>query len=217
MLKCIKIAAVGAALCALASTGAESTTMKPQLTKSASVPLDFLTWVGKDTHWLSEALVRQGVTSGYAVSGAVLEATTPAALGAANRIRVFAHLAAPSLKLPYFDLAVAEGGATVRCVTLFPRSIAPGIGPFDFSRATFPAADADPAILRMCRVDPKMASAFADLDREAFREKYFDAAGDLKIDFVEKGADPAFLARAIDLGFFVIQQDFTGRPRLSRE
>lgn len=218
MIRRVRIVTFAVALSAFILTPVEGESMNQKLSGPAAVPLEFLNWVGKDARWLRDGLAQQGVSSGYAISNGVLEASTLASLRAANRIRRFAYLAAPGLKLPYFDLSVDQpGGGPVRCVTLFPRSIAPGIGPLDFDRKSFPPAGADPAILEMCRVEPKAASAYAALDRNAFRDRYFDAAGDLKIEFAESGSDPAFLAQAIDHGFFVIQQDYTGRPRLSRE
>lgn len=218
MLNRIQRVAVTTALCALVSTGAGSEPMSQKLTRPATVPLDFLAWVAKDPTWLRACLAEQGVTFGYAITDGVLEASTAEALRAANRLRAFAHLAAPSLRLPYFDLVLDEaGGEKVRCVTLFPRSVVPEIGAPDFARRSFPAAAADASILKLCRVDVKTASAYASVDRDAFRSRFFDAAGDLKIEFVELAANPAFIGQAIDYGYFVIQQDVTGRPRLIRE
>lgn len=204
------------ALFTLAATGNEP--MSQKLSTPASVPLDFLDWIERDADWLRESLADLGVDSGYTVSGSTLEATTVEALRAANRIRSFAYLAAPGLRPPYFDLPVKEAdGKVVRCVTLFPRSIAPGIDAMDFACEAFSAAEADPAILEMCRVGPKSGGEYQGLDREAFRSRYFDAAGDLEVELVDLNTDPAFIARAIDLGFFVHQQDLTGRLRLGQE
>jgi hypothetical protein len=102
-------------------------------------------------------------------------------------------------------------------VTLFPRSIAPQLGALDFDRESFPAAEGNPAILDMCRVDPAAAADYQQLDREAFRARYFDANGDLRGEFADLNADAAFIARAFDLGFFVVQEDYTGRLRLDRD
>ena len=46
---------------------------------------------------------------------------------------------------------------------------------------------------------------------------FFDAAGDLKIEFSNLNTDAAFIAQAIDHGFFVRQQELTGRLRLGSE
>jgi len=218
MLRKDRIATFAVVLCALILTPAESESMDQKLGSPAAVSLEFLNWVKRDARWLRASLAELGVSSGYAISDGLLEASTVEALRAANRIRSFAYLAAPGIRPPYFELSLEQPGAgPVRCVTLFPRSIVPGIGPLDFARKSFSTAGADPTILGMCRVEPKAASAYAALDRNAFREKYFDAAGDLKFEFAENSSDPAFLAQAIDHGYFVIQQDYTGRPRLSRE
>ncbi|MBZ0090479.1 MAG: hypothetical protein K8H90_08890, partial [Thermoanaerobaculia bacterium] len=192
--------------------------MNQKLSHPASVPLDFLTWVGRDATWLRDRLAAQGVRSGYRLSERALEVTTVDALRSANRIRAFAFLGAPGLRPPYFDLRVKEAdGALVRCLTLFPRSIAPGIEPMDFDREWFPAAAADPAILEMCRVEPQERAEFRGLDRSAFRERYFDANGDLKIEFSPLNTNAAFIAAAVDHGYLVVQQDVTGRLRLSPE
>jgi hypothetical protein len=108
-------------------------------------------------------------------------------------------------------------GQPIRCVTLFPRSIAPQLGALDFGSEWFPAAEADPAILAMCRVDPAAGGEYAKLDRDAFRARYFDAYGDLRSELAELNTDSAFIARAIDLGFFVLQEDYTGRLRLEKD
>lgn len=197
---------------------AEKAPMNPKLSEPAAVPLDFLDWIDRDASWLRESLASQGVESGYTIREGVLEATTVEALRTANRIRAFAYLAAPGLRPPYFDLPVKEAnGDVVRCVTLFPRSIAPEVGPMDFDCDSFPAAEADAAVLEACRVDPRKGAEYRGLDREAFRSRYFDAAGDLEIEYVELNSDPAFVAEALDHGFFVVQQDLTGRLRLGQE
>ena len=192
--------------------------MNHKLSEPAAVPLDFLDWIDKDADWLRESLAGQGMRSGYVLSDAVLEASTVEALRSVNRIRSFAYFAAPGLRPPYFDLLVSEPGkGPVRCVTLFPRSIVPDIKALDFDRESFPAAEADPTILDFCRVKQQKGADFLGLDRDAFRERFFDAAGDLKIEFANRNSDAAFIAQAIDHGFFVLQQDLTGRLRLGAE
>jgi hypothetical protein len=192
--------------------------MNQSLSEPAAVPLDFLRWVGRDTGWLRECLAAQGVGSGYTITDRALLATSVEALRMANRIRAFAHLAAPGLRPPYFDLGVkGADGKVIRCVTQFPRSIAPQIGAKDFASESFHAAAADPAILKMCRVEPAAGAEYEKLDRGAFRARYFNATGDLKSEFAELNTNAAFIARAIDLGFFVVQQDLTGRLRLDKE
>jgi hypothetical protein len=202
----------------ISAAAAEGSAMDQKLSAPAAVPLDFLRWIKRDANWLRQSLAAQGAGSDWTTSDGVLEVTTVAALRRANRIRTFAHLAAPGLRPPYFDLPVRRAdGQLVRCVTLFPRSVAPQIGPLDFDRDSFPAAEADPTILAMCRVEPAAEADYVKLDRDAFRARYFDGRGDLKIEFAELNTNAAFIARAIDHGFFVMQQDLTGRLRLSPE
>ena len=188
------------------------------LKQPASVPLDFLDWVDQDVEWLRKSLAELGVNSGFKFRDGVLEANEVGALRAANRIRSFAFLAAPAgLRPPYFDLWVSEPGESLRCVTLFPQSIAPGIEARDFTRESFPASEANSSILDLCRVRQQKGADFHGLGRDAFRDKFFDAAGDLKIEFANRNSNAAFIAQAIDHGFFVLQQDFTGRLRLGAE
>ncbi|MDH4371745.1 MAG: hypothetical protein OEV99_18185 [Nitrospira sp.] len=192
--------------------------MQQKLREPAAVPLNFLDWIKRGTDWLGENLIKQGVGSGFKISGPALEARTVEALRAVNRIRSFAFLAAPGLTPPYFDLSVNEPGhGQVRCVTLFPDSIAPGIGAMDFGKESFPASAANPETLKRCRVQSKKTAGSYGTDRDTFRKKFFDAAGDLKMDFENLNTDPAFIAQAIDHGFFVFQQDLTGRLRLDME
>jgi hypothetical protein len=147
-----------------------------------------------------------------------LDVQTLPALKAVNRIRAFAYLAAQSLKAPYLDLVVVPPSeAPVRCVTLFPANIVPSISAIDFSRESFPAAPTDPALLDQCRVDPARQKEYAALDREAFRERYFDANGNLRDGFSSLNSDTGFIATAFDHGFFVMQGDLTGLVQLDRE
>jgi len=147
-----------------------------------------------------------------------LDVQTLPALKAVNRIRAFAYLAAQSLKAPYLDLVVVPPGeAPVRCVTLFPANIVPSISAIDFSRESFPAAPTDPALLDQCRVDPARQKEYAALDREAFRERYLDANGNLRDGFSSLNSDTGFIATAFDHGFFVMQGDLTGLVQLDRE
>ena len=218
MPRLLGIAIVTALFSVLLLSVAGGQTIQQKLKEPAAVPLDFLDWIKRDVNWLRETLIKQGIESGFKISGPVLEVSTVQALRVANRIRSFAFLAAPGLTPPYFDLSVNEPDhGQVRCVTLFPDSIAPGIGAMDFGKESFPASAANPEILRQCRVQSKKTAIYYGIDRYAFREKFFDAAGDLKIGFQNLNRDPAFIAQAIDHGFFVFQQDYTGRLRLDAE
>ncbi|MCA9467016.1 MAG: hypothetical protein KC563_05215 [Nitrospira sp.] len=218
MLKLIRVITLGAVFGALLVAVAEGTIMNKHLSEPALVPLDFLTWIERDADWLRESLKGQGVSSGFRITDMGLEASTVEALRIANRIRSFAYFAAPGLRPPYFDLSVSESGKDlIRCVTLFPRSIAPDIGAMDFDRKSFPVSKADPAILDLCRVQSEKGAKYRGLVRDQFRKKFFDAAGDLKIEFLDFNSNAAFIAQAIDHGFFVVQQDYTGRLRLGAE
>ncbi len=210
--------AVSAAAVAVLTTFLAGQSMAEPLTKPATVPLDFLTWIKRDAGWLTDVLAKQdlGAAVSVAPEGAVV--TTSEALQAVNRIRAFAHLAAPGIRPPYFDLMVTQGGgAPFRCTTLFPKSVVPDIGPDDFAKADFPADAGDPVAVDLCRVNPEKGAPYAGLSRDAFRDRYFDAAGDLRTDFKDLNADAAFIAAAFDYGFFVRQGDVTGRLRLDRE
>lgn len=215
MLRPIRIAALAVALGAAVAPAAGSQTMDATLTEPAAVPLDFLAWIDRDTAWLEQTLRADGVTGRATISGEVLESDNVALLKAVNRVRGFAHLAAPGLRPPYFDLTLEADGGGFRCVTLFPESIVPGIGAGDFARASFPAAGADPTILGLCRVPDPIAGEYRGLARDAFRERYFTPAGDLRSEFSALNDDPGFIATAFDHGFFVAQGDLTGRVRIS--
>jgi hypothetical protein len=218
MLRQLGTLTFAAGLGLLLAGAAGGSTMDHTLSEPAAISLDFLRWIERDPAWLRQQLESRGVSSGYAIDGGVLEATTVDALRRANRIRSFAYFAAPGLRPPYFDLPVRTAeGQVVRCVTLFPRSIAPQIGALDFDREWFSAAEAEPTILQRCRVDPATAAEYSKLHRDAFRARYFDALGDLKSEFAELNNDAAFIATAFDHGFFVTQQDLTGRLRLDRD
>lgn len=205
-----------AVLVAALSTAAMGQGIAERLDPPAAVPLEFLGWLGEDDSWLTKTLADQQAASGVEIAGGVATVADEASLRMLNRIRSFAHLSQPGLRLPYLDFNVTDGsGNTFRCVTLFARSVVPDIGPMDFSKPSLSAQGADPAILDMCRVDAK-AEAF-EPDRAAFRERYFDAAGDLRSEFRELNTNAAFIAAAIDHGFFVRQGDVTGRLRIDAE
>jgi hypothetical protein len=207
-----------AALLVLAPAGsARSQGMDTMLPAPAEAPLDFLAWIDRDESWLRDALGSLGVTGGYALGGGVAEARTVEALKALNRIRSFAHLAAPGLRPPFLDLTVAPpGGPPVRCATLFPRSVAPAVGPLDFAAPAASAEGGDADALARCRVDAGKGAAWAGLDRAALADRYFDDAGDLRVEFMDLNADPAFIAALFDRGYFVTQGDLTGRLRIDR-
>lgn len=209
-------AVVLAASLAATASGQE---MAERLTTPATVPLEFLTWIDRDDAWLAEALGEAGVGSEVEIGPkGVASATTEAALRVLNRIRAFAHLAVPGLRPPYFDLSVSDpSGTSFRCVTLFPKSVAPQIGPMDFTEQSFPSVAADPMILDLCRVDPKQGGDYRGLARDEFRARYFDEAGNLRVEFANLNSDAGFVAEAIDQGFLVRQGDVTGRLKLERE
>lgn len=203
---------------AVLATTAFGQDMTQRLTPPAAVPLEFLTWIDRDEAWLTDVLAETGAGADVEIgSGGVASVSTEAALRSLNRIRAFAHLAAPGLRPPYFDLTVSEDSGTFRCVTLFPKSVAPQIGPMDFTAADFPASAADPMVLDLCRVDADKAADYRGLDRDAFRQRYFDESGNLRVEFANLNNDAAFAAEAIDHGFLVRQGDVTGRLKLERE
>ena len=200
-----------AGLALLVSSGATAQTLLPE---PQAVPVDFLAWLDKDTRWLQSQLSSMGVMAPPDIQGGVLETDSLATLKAANRIRAFAFLAAKGLRPPLYDLTLTAEGGDIRCLTQFPYSVVPDLGPMDFARPSFPAAGADPAILQACTVTEDRAAAYASLDRDSFRAQYFDAYGVLKPEFEALSADPAFMARAVDLGFFLGTEDYSGLLRV---
>ncbi len=214
MLRCLKAIVATVALGAFLATAAGGQSMGTRLTPAEAVPLDFLDWVDRDADWLRGAMQSAGVRQGFTISDGRLEASQVDALKAANRIRSFAYLAAKGLRPPYFDLSVQVDSRTERCVTLFVRSVVPDIGPMDFATETFSASAADPRILDLCTVASTRGDDFVGLSRQAFRDKYFDSSGNLKVEFVALNTNPGFVAAAIDHGFFVTQGDVTGRLRI---
>lgn len=183
--------------------------------KPAAVPLDFLGWVGQSDDWLRSELAAQGLTSGYQMVDGRLESEDVRVLRAVNRIRTFAHLSTHALRPPYFDLTLkGPDGSLSRCVTVFPRSIVPAISAGDFKTANFSAADAEPTILEMCRVEGARLAEFAGMERRVLRERFFESNGDLKTEFVQLNNNPALVAAMIDQGYFVYQGDVTGRVRV---
>lgn len=204
----------------LASVGASGAQdMSERLHPPATVPLDFLGWIDRDTDWLLAELARDGVQGGVTLpaGGQVAQVATLDALGRVNRIRAFAHLAQPGLRPPYIDLRLAApGDQRQRCVTQFATSIVPRIGPMDFSLVDFSADAADPAVLDQCLVPPG-ASDYGGMDRATLRDRYFDKSGVLRAEFSSLAHDPAFLAALIDQGFLVSQEDYSGLPRLDAE
>ena len=191
--------------------------MGTRLARPAAVPLDFLSWIERDESWLTNELAKQGLDADVQMGKGTLEVNSEAALRAVNRIRSFAHIAADSLRPPFIDLMVADGSDTFRCVTIFAKSLVPDIGPLDFTKEVFTVTSADPALIDLCRVDPKISADYQGLDRDTFRDRYFDNAGHLRIEFVHLNNDANFVAEAIDHGFFVRQGDLTGRLRLESE
>lgn len=199
------------ALC-LAALAAGPAPAQPEMTRlpePAAVPLDFLAWIGRDPAWLGAELERQGLAAQVTITEQALETADLAALKAVNRIRAFAQLAAKGLRPPVLDLALEDGS---RCLTRFPNAVVPGIGADDFAEATFTAEPSDPALLDACRVGT--AGDYAGLDRATFRERYFDASGVLRPEFAELGNDAAFMAAAIDHGFFLSIEDYSGLIRV---
>lgn len=207
-----------ALLAALAAAPMGAQDMGERLSPAVSVPLDFLAWMGHDADWLSRQLADAGAGAGLVLdpSGDMAQVGTLEALRTVNRIRAFAHLAQPGLRPPFFDLRL-EGEGDPRCVTQFAAGIVPGIKADDFARPRLPATGADPALLEQCLVKPGADADWRGLDRNAFRDRYFDKSGVLRTEFADLAADPAFLAAAIDLGFLVGQEDYSGLPRLESE
>ena len=187
--------------------------MGEEVRPPAAVPLDFLAWIDRDRAWLEQQILAISGSSSIKIGATALETTDLDALKAANRIRTFAYLAAKGLRPPYFDLPVAAADRTVRCITKYPTSIAPDIGPMDFARASFPAEAADQTELKSCTVAGK-GGDYADLNRTAFRDRYFNASGTLKPEFRDLRDDSAFKAKAIDEGFFMTTEDYSGLLQL---
>ncbi|MER9224578.1 hypothetical protein NKI39_02830 [Mesorhizobium sp. M0664] len=202
-----------AGLAMLITAAALAQSINPQMKEPQAMPLDFLTWIDRDADWLQKQIAALGGSGKLTIDGGILETTDLDTLKAANRIRAFAYLATKGLRPPYFDLTIAAGDATKRCVTQFPRSIAPGIGPMDFARKSFPADAADQTELKSCTVAGQ-GKDYAGLDRATFRDRYFDASGTLKPEFRNLGDDPAFRAKAIDEGFFLATEDYSGLLQL---
>lgn len=206
-----------ALLASVSAAGAQD--MATRLSPPATVSLDFLGWIDRDTDWLMAELARDGVQAGVSLSGdgQAAEVATLDALGRVNRIRAFAHLAQPGLRSPYIDLRLAApGDQPQRCITQFASSIVPQISAMDFARTDFTTDGADPAVLDQCLV-PQGTSEFAGLGRDALRDRYFDKSGVLRSEFAPLANDPAFLAALIDQGFLVSQEDYSGLPRLDAE
>ena len=197
----------------LFAAAAAAQSMSRQLKEPVAVPLDFLAWIDRDTAWLQQQLTALGAAGDAKIGGGALETSDLDTLKAANRVRGFAYLAAKGLRPPYFDLPVAGTEGTSRCVTQYPESIAPDIGPMDFAKKSFPAAAADQAELKACTVAGK-GGDYSELDRAAFRDRYFNASGTLKPEFRDLGDDPAFKAKAIDEGFFLTTEDYSGLLQL---
>ncbi|MDX8482084.1 hypothetical protein RFN28_27015 [Mesorhizobium sp. VK24D] len=202
-----------AAMAIVATTAASAQSMSPRFKEPQAVPLDFLKWIGKSTDWLEQEIAALGGAGKPTIHGDILETDDLGTLKAANRVRAFAFLAAKGLRPPYFDLAVAAADQTIRCVTQYPESIAPDIGAMDFAKKSFPAAAADQAELKSCTV-AGTGGDFAGLDRATYRDRYFNASGTLKPEFRDLGDDPAFKAKAIDEGFFLTTEDYSGLLQL---
>lgn len=188
--------------------------MPMRLEPTVSVPLDFLDWIGRDRQWLAEQVQGKGVS--VAPKGDVAQVGTMDGLRAINRIRAFAHLAQPGLRPPYLDLRL-DGPDNGRCVTQFASGIVAGIKAEDFAHDTLSAAEADPVLLEQCLVRSDPRPAWQGLDRQQFRSRYFDASGVLRPEFDDLAHDAAFIAAAIDLGYLVGQEDYSGLPRLEPE
>ena len=214
MQKFSPLTAIFAAMALVAATAASAQSMSPQLKEPQAVPLDFLAWIGKDTGWLEQEIAALGGTGKPIINGDILETTDLGTLKAANRIRAFAFLAAKGLRPPYFDLTLSDGAQTARCVTQYPESVVPSLGSMDFARKTFPAAAADQAELKACTVADASKADYAGLNRDAFRERYFDASGVLKPEFRALNDDATFKAKAIDEGFFLSIEDYSGLLQL---
>jgi hypothetical protein len=195
------------------ATGVSAQSTTPQMKEPQAVPVDFLKWIDRDADWLQTQITALGGTGKLAVKDGLLETTDLTTLKAANRIRTFAYLAAKGLRPPYFDLTIEAGDRARRCITQFPRSIAPGISPMDFARKSFPAEAADPAELKSCTVSGSDAD-FARVDRSTFRDRYFDASGTLKPEFRNLSDNAALKAKAIDEGFFLTTEDYSGLLQL---
>lgn len=205
-----------ALLAAMAAATAGAQDMGERLSPAVSVPLDFLDWMGRDAGWLTRQVTDAGAGLVLDPSGDIVEVGTLEALRQVNRIRAFAHLAQPGLRPPFFDLRL-EGKNDPRCITQFAPGIVPGIGPDDFAKARLPAAGADPVLLDQCLVKPGSDAAWRDLDRNTFRDRHFDPSGVLRAEFADLAQEPGFLAAAIDWGFLVSQEEYSGLPRLEAE
>ena len=208
----LRAALAGLAMLAAGSVSAQS--MSSPLKEPQAVPLDFLAWINMDVGWLQRQLTGMGTMGQPTIRDDTLETNDLTTLKAANRIRAFAFLAAKGLRPPYYDLTLGTASGPLRCITQFPYSVVPRLGPMDFSVSSFPVAAADSAIVKACTVTPTKGAPYAGLDRDAFRAQYFDAYGVLKSAFAEMSSDPGFMARAVDLGFFLGTEDYSGLLRV---
>lgn len=182
------------------------------------VPADFLYISQHDESWLLAAAEKLGVRNEIEIGKGMIGAKSLAALKALNRIRAFTNLQLAGRRAPYLDLTLkSKDGSFYRCVTPFPRSIVPGITASDFGTEWFPDDQADPAILRQCRVTPEKGAEFTGLDRDTFRSRYFGEGGHLNPDYAELNTNPAFVAEAFDHGFLIWLGDLTGRLQIDAE
>jgi hypothetical protein len=202
---------------AVVSTITVGQEMAPRLDRPAAVPLDFLSWIDRDESWLMTELADAGFDADVEIGKGVVEVSSVAALRSVNRMRTFAFLAAESLRPPFFDLIVTDGSQTVRCTTVFPKEVVPGIGPMDFGKQRFEVASIDPDFVDPCRVDPKATGDYQGLDRNTFRERYFDRSGNLRAEFRGLNSNPNFIAEAIEHGFLVRSGALAGLLRLEEE
>jgi hypothetical protein len=205
-----------ALLAAMVATTTGAQDMGERLSPAVSVPLDFLDWIGRDPDWLQQQLTGSGARITQDGSGDMAKVGTLDVLRQVNRIRTFAHLAQPGLRPPFYDLRL-EGKDDPRCITQFAAGIVPDIVPDDFAKDRLPTSGADPELLDQCLVQPSGNAAWRGLNRTAFRDRYFDKSSVLKSEFADLAGNPAFLAEAIDLGFLVTQEDYSGLPRLEAE
>jgi hypothetical protein len=187
-----------------------------QLSEPASVDLGFLTVLDQDTPWLDAQLAERGLRGRYEIADGMLVTDDLDTLKYVSRIRAFANLDRPRIFSWYSLDLVDPAGNETRCVTLHPRDFLPELGVLDFQRDQFEVPDTGSDAFAECRVSGSGQGEYAELDRAQFRNRYFGEFGELNMsNYRALSTDPAFIAKAIDLGFHATRGSLTGYLQIS--
>lgn len=181
-----------------------------------AIDLHFLTRIKQDQSWLEQELQARGLHSGWQIGKGTLTTSDVNVAKYVHRINAFALIDQP-LTYPWYVLELTDQtGRSQTCVLTHPRDILPNLSVLDFRQDTHQVPDLSDPKFAACKADRNAATEFRDMDRAAFRQRFFGQFGELNMaSYAKLSKDPNFIVKAYDLGFYPFQGEFSGYLQIS--